>query len=259
MSRSFSSSPRTSSVSNKVRVLITGPELIATSLNALLAREQDIEVQTPLPDIREVLDVTVRMRELQHPVDVVVLDWDGSALSQDLRLRTLSALSRQQQACLVLVDHGTPENIAQIKQAGARGYFFTNASFPTFVSAIRLLARGKEETYFPPPPEPSSSSFDAADLSVSHRLVFYRERLDAYTNSIHWKLTEKEVTLIRQFGDQTAELAEELNHSSPRGRYALSQRIYPFLSSLAGKTINNRFLAFQVLLEYGILEYIRCS
>jgi DNA-binding NarL/FixJ family response regulator len=218
-----------------------------------------MEVRTPLPDIREVLEVTVRMRRLQRPIDVIVLDWEGSALSQDQRLETLSALSRQQQACLVLVDHSTPEDVAQIKQAGARGYFFTTASFPTFVSAIRLLARRKEETYFPPLPEPSPSSFDAADLSVSHRLIFYRERLDACASSIQWELTEKEVLLIRQFGEQTAELTEEMKHSSSRNRYALSQRIYPFLSLLSGKAINSRFLAFQVLLEYGILQYIRCS
>src|SRR5260370_36676823 len=70
MSQSFSSSPRTSSLSDKVRVLIAGPELIAASLNTLLAGEQDMEVRTPLPDIREVLEVTVRMRRLQRPVDV---------------------------------------------------------------------------------------------------------------------------------------------------------------------------------------------
>jgi DNA-binding NarL/FixJ family response regulator len=199
------------------------------------------------------------MRRLQRPVDVVVLDWDSSALSPGQRLRALSELSQHQQACLVLTDDSTPENVAQIKQAGARGYCFTNASFATFVSAIRLLARRKEETYFPPPPEPSPSNFDAADLSVSHRLVFYRERLDACASSIQWELTEKEVLLIRQFGEQTAELAEEMKHSSSRNRYALSQRIYPFLSLLSGKAINSRFLAFQVLLEYGILQYIRCS
>ena len=258
MAQSFSSSPRTSSSSDKVRVLIAGPELIAASLNLLLSGEQDMEVRTPVPDVREALDVTARMRGLQRPIDVVVLDWDGSTLPQDLRLRTLSELSRQRQACLVLVSPNTAGNVAQIKQAGARGYFFTTASVPSFVSAIRLLAKGKQEIYFPPLPEPSPANAGAADLRVSHRLIFYRERLDACASSIHWKLTEKEVTLIRQFGDQTTELAEEMKHSSSGDRYTLSQRIYPFLSSLAGRKINNRFLAFQVLLEYGILEYIRC-
>jgi len=259
MSQSFSSSPRPLSLSNKVRVLISGPELIAVSLKLLLVGEPDMEVRTPVPDIREVLDVTARTQGLQRPIDVIVLDWDGSALSQDLRLRALSELSRQQQACLVLVGTNTAGDVAQIKQAGARGYFFTTASVPSFVSAIRLLAKGKEETYFPPLPEPSSSSAGAAALRVSHRLVFYRERLDACASSIQWKLTEKEIALIRQLGGQTAELSEEMIYPPSQVRYALSQRIYPFLSLLAGKTINKRFLAFQVLLEYGILEYIRSA
>jgi len=39
-------------------------------------------------------------------------------------------------------------------------------------------------------------------------------------------------------------------------RHALSQEVYQFLTLLSGKPVNKRFMAFQVLLEYGILEYV---
>ena len=164
----------------KLRVIITGPELIADSLNEQLICQHNIDVAPPLPDVRQVIDVVLQMRELQRPVDVVVLCWNGNASSQERCLRTISELEQHQQACLVLVDPLFPEELEQIKRAGARGYIFTTVSFLSFVMAIR---------------------------------------------------------------------------QSERVRHDLSQRVYQFLGLLAGRTVNSRFLAFQVLLEYSILEY----
>lgn len=243
----------------KLRVIISGPELIAYSLNGELTCQQDIEVESPLPDVRQVVDVVLHMRELQRPVDVVVLYWNSNATYQDLCLQTISELEQHQQACLVLLDPIFPDEVGSIKRAGARGYFFTTESLLNFTTAIRHIASGKDKTYFPPLPQRPTVDSEPAVLSAQRRLIFRRTRLDACARAINWELTEKDIYLIRHFGYGTEELAAKMNRQAERVRHDLSQRVYQFLGLLARKTVNSRFLAFQVLLEYGIFEYVPSS
>jgi hypothetical protein len=53
-----------------------------------------METLTPLPDLRQVIDFIVTMRDLHRPVDVVVLDWNGNDAYHDVCLHTLLQLSR---------------------------------------------------------------------------------------------------------------------------------------------------------------------
>jgi len=215
-----------------------------------------METLTPLPDLRQVIDFIVTMRDLHRPVDVVVLDWNGNDAYHDVCLHTLLQLSRYQQACLVMLATVFPEEVEHIKRAGARGYIFATSSFSQFAGAIRLLAGNKEATYFPALPEHYSARNEYANPAVSRQLVFRPERLDAYARTIGWKLTEKEVYLFRHFDRETDELAVGMNRLSQLVRHDLSQEVYQFLTLLSGKRVNKRFVAFQVLLEYGILEYV---
>jgi len=215
-----------------------------------------METLTPLPDLRQVIDFIVTMRDLHRPVDVVVLDWNGNDAYHDVCLHTLLQLSRYQQACLVMLATVFPEEVEHIKRAGARGYIFATSSFSQFAGAIRLLAGNKEATYFPALPEHYSARNEYANPAVSRQLVFRPERLDAYARTIGWKLTEKEVYLFRHFDRETDELAVGMNRPSQLVRHDLSQEVYQFLTLLSGKRVNKRFVAFQVLLEYGILEYV---
>lgn len=242
--------------SGKLHVVIAGPELIAHGLNCLLSFQAEIETLTPLPDVRRIVDFILSMRDLHRPVDVVVLDWHGNAAYHDGRLHTLSLLSRYQQACLVMMATVGPEEVEHIKQAGARGYISTTSSFSQLIRAIRLLAGNKEATYFPTLLEHSSANNEYTDLAVSRQVVFHRERLNAYARTIGWELTEKEIDLFRYFGHEINDIAERVNRQSQMVRHDLSQRVYPFLALLSGRPVNKRFVAFQVLLERGILEYI---
>lgn len=251
-------SARKASRSGRFRVAIAGPELIADGLNSLLSSQTEMETLTPLPDLQQVIDFIVTMRDLHRPVDVVVLDWNGNAAYHDLRLQILSSLSRYQQACLVMLASVFPEEVEHIKQAGARGYIFATSSFSQFAGAIRLLAGNKEATYFPALPEHSSARNEYSNPTVSRHLVFRPERLAAYAGAIGWKLTEKEVYLVGHFDREIDEHAAGMNRPSQTVRHDLSQEVYQFLTMLSGKPVNKRFMAFQILLEYGILEYVPC-
>ncbi len=255
-SASRKASARKPSRSGRLRVAIAGPELIADGLNSLLSSQAEMETLTPLPDLQQIVDFIVTMRGLHTPIDVVVLDWNGNDAYHDLRLHVLSQLSQYQQACLVMMATVFPEEVEHIKQAGARGYIFATSSFSQFAGAIRLLAGNKEATYFPALPEHSFASNEYSNPAVSRQLVFRRERLDAYARTIGWKLTEKEVYLFRHFDREIDELAEGMNRQSQVVRHDLSQEVYQFLTLLSGRPVRKRFIAFQVLLEYGILEYV---
>ena len=255
-SASRKASARKPSRSGRFRVAIAGPELIADGLNSLLSSQTEMETLTPLPDLQQVIDFIMTMRELHRPVDVVVLDWNGNAAYHDLRLQILSSLSRYQQACLVMLASVFPEEVEHIKQTGVRGYIFATSSFSQFAGAIRLLAGNKEATYFPALSERSSARNEYANPAASRHLVFRSERLDAYARTIGWKLTEKEVYLVRHFDCEINELAAGMNRPSEMVRHDLSQEIYQFLTLLSGNRVNKRIVAFQVLLEYGILEYV---
>src|SRR5258706_3261589 len=196
------------------------------------------------------------MRDLHRPVDVVVLDWNGNAASQEVRLQTLVQLSRYRQTCLVMVATVSPEEVEDIKQAGVRGYIFATSSFSQFAGAIRLLAGNKEATYFPALPGHAFPGQQEAHLATSRHLVFRQERLDAYGRVIGWQLKEKERYLLRHFAWGITGLAQGMNRPSELVRHDLSQRVYQFLTLLTGRTVNRQLLAFQALLEYGILEYV---
>lgn len=240
----------------KLRIVIAGPDLIAQGLNSLLSVQARMETLPPLPDVQQVVEFILSMRDLHRPVDVVVLDWNGNAASQDVRLHTLSQLSRYQQACLVVIAIALPEEVEAIKQAGTRGYISATSSFSQLAGAIRLLAGNKEAIYFPALPEGSFVSNEDANLETLRHLVFRQERLDAYARTIGWQLKEKEIYLFRHFAYGITGLAKGMNRQSDLVRHDLSQHVYQFLTLLTGRTVNRQLLAFQALLEYGILEYV---
>jgi DNA-binding NarL/FixJ family response regulator len=244
--------PRTSA--RKLSLLFAGPELLAEMFNRSLLSQPDLEVLTPLTDIRNLVDILVRRKELGQPVDLVILYW-RAMWSQDISMRTLSALNKYRQRCLVLIENPFSEVVEQIRQAGASGYLSAASSFPTLLSVLHMLTADRSATYFPPLAEPALAESAFADEPLVRRLHFHRDRLQRFTEAIGWELNKKEIDLIGSFDQDSSVLAEQMKRSTRAIDHDFSQRIYPFLRSLSGKEVKNRLDAFQVLLEYGILEY----
>jgi hypothetical protein len=124
------------------------------------------------------------------------------------------------------------------------------------MTAIRHIAGADHATYFPDMPVDQPASWSGTDHTTLHTLVFHQSRLDACAQAIRWTLTEKDTYLLSNFARETKDIAADMQCQTRQVRYDLSQRIYQFLGLLSGRSVHQRLLAFQVLLEYGILEYV---
>ena len=118
------------------------------------------------------------------------------------------------------------------------------------VKTIRKIARGKK--YF----HPSPSTELRPNLFVKRRPVFYKERLEEQAASIRWPLSEIELLILSQFdGANNDEIARRIHRPVGTVRSATS-RIFFLLQQVSERQeIPNRLVAFQVLLELGIIEY----
>ena len=236
-----------------LRILVVGPELIAHALHSLLSSQTDMEVLPPLSDLKQTVAFVMRMRRKKSPVHVVLMDWRGD---HELQLKTLSALSKHDQSCLVVISERCSYKLEQIKHAGARGYIFTSASPLSMATAIRRIAGAKHATYFPEVPVDQPAHGHSSNHAAARQLLFRRDRLDTCAKEIGWTLTGREIYLISNFARETDDIAADMHRQPALVRHTLSQRIYEFLRLLSGRPVHKRFIAFQVLLEYGILEYV---
>ena len=86
--------------------------------------------------------------------------------------------------------------------------------------------------------------------------MFYKERLEEQAASINWPLSEIELLILSQFdGANNDEIARRIHRPVGTVRSATS-RIFFLIQQLSERQeIPNRLVAFQVLLELGIIEY----
>jgi DNA-binding NarL/FixJ family response regulator len=226
-------------------ILLIGPELRVEELRALLSEQEDMQFLPPITDRDQALDVSSRTNLLSH-IHVVIIEWE---FCEEQHYHLLEVLSKRLR-CLVI---GPPLHLSEMKHlevAGAYGYCPTVAYSQQLVKTIRQIARGKK--YF----HPSPSSELRSNLSVKRRPVFYKERLEEQAASIRWPLSEIELLILSQFdGANNDEIARRIRRPAGTVRSATS-RIFFLLQQLSERQeIPNRLVAFQVLLELGIIEY----
>jgi DNA-binding NarL/FixJ family response regulator len=228
-----------------LRILPIGPELRVEELRALLSEQEDMQLLPPIADLDQALDVLSRTNRVSH-VDVVIVEGEFCEEQQCHLLQVLSSRLR----CLVIAPPLYPGEMKRLEEAGAYGYCPTAASSQQLVKIIRKIARG--EKYFHPTP----STELRPPLSAKRQPVFFQERLQEQAASISWPLSEIEVLILSHFdGANNDEIARRIHRPVGTVRSATS-RVFFLLQQLSERQeIPNRLVAFQVLLELGIIEY----
>jgi len=240
-----------SRVGRLLRVLVVGPELLASALHALLGTLDDIHTLTPIYEPDQVLPFLGRVASTGNPVDVVVLHLSGDFESDFALLHHLAAAH---QHCLVVTSLYIPSEIKLLKSAGARGLFLTSMPAQQLASALRIVGHGR--SYFPKTCSPTPGG-DQPSLTKPRLVAFHEDRLRGLARERRWEITDTEVSILRHFTNTSIEqIAANVQLRPATVRRELSERIYKFLSLLSGRSVPNRFVAIQVVQEYGILEYI---
>jgi len=234
-----------------LRLLLIGQELRVEGLKMLLATQEDMELMSPIADLDQVTDVLLRLHGAEQRIHVVVMDWDGAFEKNYTVLKFLSSLGLR---CLVISSLIYPSELAQIKEAGAWGFCFTATSRQQLAQIIRKVAAGKKCFRFP-----EHSAELLPNLKVKRRLVFYRERLQARAADIGWDLTETDISIIYHIftsaDEKTPAIALKIDRKPGTVRTDLSARIFFYLHLMSDRQVSSRLTAFQVLLEFGIIEY----
>ena len=228
-----------------MRILPIGPELRVEELRALLAEQEDMQLLPPIADPDQALDVLSRTNRISR-IDVVIVEGE---FCEEQHSHLLQVLSRHLR-CLVIAPPMYPSETKRLEEAGAYGYCPTAASSQQLVKTIRKIARG--EKYFHTTP----STELRPHLLAKRQPVFFQERLEEQAARINWPLSEIERLILSHFdGANNGEIAQRIHRPVGTVRSATS-RIFFLLQQLSERQeIPNRLVAFQVLLELGILEY----
>jgi DNA-binding NarL/FixJ family response regulator len=228
-----------------LRILPIGPELRVEELRALLSEQEDMQLLPPIADPDQALDVLSRTNQVSR-IDMVIVEGE---FCEEQHSPLLPALSRTLR-CLIIAPPMYPSEIKRLEEAGAYGYCPTVASSQQLVKTIRNIARG--EKYFHPTP----STELRPRLLTKRKPVFYQERLEEQAARIGWPLSEIELLILSHFdGANNDEIARRIQRPVGTVRSATS-RIFFLLQQLSERQeIPNRLVAFQVLLELGIIEY----
>jgi DNA-binding NarL/FixJ family response regulator len=228
-----------------LRILLIGPELRVEELRALLSEQEDMQFLPSLTDPDQALDVLSRTNRVSR-IDVVIVEWEFCEEQHSPLLQVLTKRLR----CLVIGPPMYPTETKRFVEAGAYGYCPTSVSSQQLVKAIRKIARG--EKYLHPTPTTELRT----QLFAKRQPVFFQERLEEQAASINWPLSEIELLILSQFdGANNDEIARRIHRPAGTVRSATS-RIFFLLQQLSERQeIPNRLVAFQVLLELGIIEY----
>jgi DNA-binding NarL/FixJ family response regulator len=229
-----------------LRILPIGPELRVEELRALLSEQTDMELLPPIADPDQALDVLSRANGVTH-IDVAIVEGESC---EEQHYPFLKVLSRHLR-CLIIAPPIYPSEIKRLEEAGAYGYCPTSASSQQLVKTIRTIGRG--EKYFHPP----LSGELRPRLQAKRKLVFYQERLEEQAASIGWPLSQIELLILSNFdGANNEEIARRIQRPVGTVRSTTS-RIFFLLQQLSERPeIPNRLIAFQILLELGIIEYL---
>ena len=241
-------------VTRFLRILVVGPDLLASALHALLSSVDDFSLSSPLSTAAEVLPFVERLTNSTGQIDVVVLYRSGSLSSDARLLASLAAIGVRTLVVSTLLYTGELELLQRV---GVQGYLFAFLPASHLTRAIRRIATG--EMYFPAPPSAlMEQGASVENLSrPQRRLVFHPEVLQELCDYIHWQLASSDLAILRNFGDITVkETAYKVGRPDAAIRRDLSERIYEFLGLVSGREVNSRYAAFQLLLEYGVLEYV---
>jgi DNA-binding NarL/FixJ family response regulator len=242
----FSSAP-----TELLRLLLIGQELRVEGLQMLLATQADMELLSPISDLDQVTEVLLRLRGTSQRVHEVVMDWDGPFEKNYAILKFLASLGLR---CLVISSLIYPSELEQIEQAGAWGFCFTATSRQQLAQIIRKIASGKKCFRFP-----EQTAELLPNLKLKRRMVFYKERLQARAEEIGWELNEKDIDIIYNIytmsGEKTPAIAQQVHLEPGTLRTQLSTRIFFYLQLLSERQVSDRLTAFQVLLEYGVIDY----
>ncbi len=228
-----------------LRILPIGPELRVEELRALLAEQEDMQLLPPIADPDQALDALSRTDRVSR-IDVVIVEGE---FCEEPHSHLLQVLSRHLR-CLVIAPPMSPSETKRLEEAGAYGYCPTAASSQQLMKTIRKIGRG--EKYFHPTP----SAELRPRLLAKRQPVFFQERLEEQAARINWPLSEIERLILSHFdGANNGEIAQRIHRPVGTVRSATS-RIFFLLQQLSERQeIPNRLVAFQVLLELGILEY----
>jgi len=228
-----------------LRILLIGPELRVEELRALLSEQEDMQFLPPLADPDQALEVLSRTNRVSR-IDVVIVEGE---FCEEPHYHLLQVLSRQLR-CLIIAPPMYPSETKRLEEAGAYGYCPTAASSQQLVKTIRKIARG--EKYFHPTP----STELRPQLFAKRQPVFFQERLEEQAARISWPLSEIELLILSHFdGANNDEIAQRIHRPVGTVRSATS-RVFFLLQQLSERQeIPNRLVAFQVLLELGIIEY----
>jgi DNA-binding NarL/FixJ family response regulator len=234
--------------SRRLRILLIGPELRVEELRVLLSEQADMQILPPITDLDQALDVLSRMSgNGPSRIDVVIMEWE---LCEERHYHLLRVLCKHLR-CLVIAPAMAPGEMKRLEEVGAGGYCSTTASSQQLVKAIRKVAKG--EKYFHPTPPAELRPH----LTVKRHPVFFQERLKERAQSIGWPLSELELLILAHFdGANNDEIASRIHRPVGTVRSATS-RVFFLLEQLSEerKKVPNRLVAFQVLLELGIIEY----
>lgn len=125
----------------KLKILIADDQQIfLDGLQAILAREQDIEVIGEACNGKQVLYLLQ-----QQTVDIAVLDIDMPEMN-GVELAEQMSVKYPGVKILVLTAHDRPQWIDQLMQFGIKGYILKSKGSEQLVQAIRAIAGG--ETYY---------------------------------------------------------------------------------------------------------------
>jgi DNA-binding NarL/FixJ family response regulator len=228
-----------------LRILPIGPELRVEELRALLSEQEDMQLLPPIADPEQALDVLSRTNRLSR-IDVVIVEGE---FCEEQHSHLLQGLSRHLR-CLVIAPAMYSREAKRLEEAGAYGYCPTAASSQQLVKTIRKIARG--EKYFHPTPLTELVPHPLA----KRQPVFFQERLEEQAAKISWPLSEIELLILSHFdGANNNDIAQKIHRPVGTVRSTTS-RIFFLLQQLSERQeIPNRLVAFQVLLELGILEY----
>lgn len=217
----------------------------------LLATQEDMELLSPIADLDQVTEVLLRLNGADQRIHVVVMDWDGPFEKNYTILKFLSSLGLR---CLVISSLIYPSELEEIKEAGAWGYCFTASSRQQLAQIIRKVAGGRKSFRFP-----EQTSELLPNLKVKRRLVFYKERLQARAADIGWELTQQDMDIIYHIytmaSEKTPAIARKVVCQPGTLRTILSTRIFFYLQLMTDRPVSSRLTAFQVLLEFGVIEY----
>lgn len=191
-----------SEAKNKIKVLVVDDHpVVRQGLRAVLAERPNVQVVGEAGDGAEAMQKVKSLRP-----DIVLLDlsmpgMDGLSVTETLRQKYA------QTKVLVLSIHGTPEHVASVMKAGARGYVIKGAPTDELVRAIQTVQSGG--TFLSPAVAHAASSPPSAAVADGDPLAKLSDREREVLMHIAEGLSNKEIATRFDVSVRTIETHRE--------------------------------------------------